>query len=505
MNNIDISLVNINNTDKDFIHYCQEKMDCFLVIKGFVTIGVNNEEYILKENDIIVTNNGDRYYLVGNESNIVIKMTIDIDYLSEIYSEIRSYTFLCNPKDEKISSGNKYVNLKSSISKILYINLEKKKGYKFELFSQFFDFIKYLLINFGIKNRQINEIIKADKDFSNIKKYISCNYNKTITLTDLAKKNYISPQYFSKLFKSKIGIGFHKYITNIRIDNSIQDLLFTDETIVNVALKNGFPSSKSFSTNFKDRYKLTPTEYRLKNQDKIKYSEFEVKEFNPSSTDTIMELKRYIKKYELFKTEMNPKNDLDMIKINLDLDSKEYLDVPTPIINILNIDFLENDITIQQLKYVKDKFNVKYVYFSAFDDIKIENVLGHSPLKLYGIYKYLDPLYIQKLYPFFKIDFSNVYFKVLKGLFTLKEYYEYLEQSLNSIVKIFPLYYISDFKFEITNDSFVNQKDYIDFYNNCYRIIKKSLGEVSIGIKTFYNRFEPSKKEIIELLEKICK
>ena len=97
--------------------------------------------------------------------------------------------------------------------------------------------------------------------------YISENYNKEISLEDLANVCHFTVGYLSHAFKSAIGISPQKYINNFRIIMSEQLLISTDKPIINIAYEVGFTSLSSFNRTFKAKNGISPREYRNKYMD----------------------------------------------------------------------------------------------------------------------------------------------------------------------------------------------------------------------------------------------
>lgn len=89
---------------------------------------------------------------------------------------------------------------------------------------------------------------------------------KNITVSDIADYLEMSRTYLSKLFKNNMGISIKEYISNIRLQHAIDDLIMTDYPIIDIALNNGFPNIKSFNSYFRKEYKQSPLEYRKHNQ-----------------------------------------------------------------------------------------------------------------------------------------------------------------------------------------------------------------------------------------------
>ena len=93
--------------------------------------------------------------------------------------------------------------------------------------------------------------------------YIKAHYAETeLSLDDIAANVRISANYLSKLFSSSIGVKLFDYLTRYRVDASINDLLNTGKTIVEIAAQCGFTSSRNYIRAFKKFYEETPGEYR---------------------------------------------------------------------------------------------------------------------------------------------------------------------------------------------------------------------------------------------------
>lgn len=110
---------------------------------------------------------------------------------------------------------------------------------------------------FSMKNR-----FDTDAIIKRTMKYIKKNYNEDIKLGELAKEVYISPDYFSRLFKKVAGCTYAEYITKIRIENA--KILLTNPmiSIADVAKKTGYQDPNYFSRVFKKNVGISPSEYK---------------------------------------------------------------------------------------------------------------------------------------------------------------------------------------------------------------------------------------------------
>lgn len=87
--------------------------------------------------------------------------------------------------------------------------------------------------------------------------------NPDITRDQLIKQIHIPKNTFGQLIQTYTGTNFKTYINNKRLDYSL--ILLKDSqnhTIESVAVDSGFNNARSFYRIFRERYGMTPSEYR---------------------------------------------------------------------------------------------------------------------------------------------------------------------------------------------------------------------------------------------------
>ncbi len=103
-----------------------------------------------------------------------------------------------------------------------------------------------------------SRIIKAAKT------YIDEHYGKHLTLEEVAAQIYLSPSYFSSLFKKETGFLFSDYLTKIRMEEAKKLMDQLEDNTAQVAEKVGYKDVKHFREMFRKTYGMTPAEYRRK-------------------------------------------------------------------------------------------------------------------------------------------------------------------------------------------------------------------------------------------------
>lgn len=102
---------------------------------------------------------------------------------------------------------------------------------------------------------QYNAIIRATRY------YIENNYIDA-SLDEAARRVHITPSYLSKLFKEYTGQNFSDYLSQIRMDEACLLLKNRSYKMYEIAGRVGYDNPKNFSRAFKNRYGITPQEYR---------------------------------------------------------------------------------------------------------------------------------------------------------------------------------------------------------------------------------------------------
>ncbi len=103
-----------------------------------------------------------------------------------------------------------------------------------------------------------------------IKRFTERNCYKKIGLKEAADVLYMSPKYFSRVFKQQTGMSYSQYKLRIKADKAKELLAETGFNVNQIANKLGYENSESFIRQFKKITKTTPTEYRKKAQSKKK-------------------------------------------------------------------------------------------------------------------------------------------------------------------------------------------------------------------------------------------
>ena len=99
--------------------------------------------------------------------------------------------------------------------------------------------------------------------------YINQNFQKQLSRDEVASALYLSPAYFGRIFKKKLGCTFSQYLTQVRMEAAVA-LLKSNHSVQEIAQLVGYNNIRHFTRTFKQMYGCPPREYRIR---KLKLSD----------------------------------------------------------------------------------------------------------------------------------------------------------------------------------------------------------------------------------------
>lgn len=106
--------------------------------------------------------------------------------------------------------------------------------------------------------------------------YIEENILEELTIAEIAKQVGISPFYFQKGFSMLCGITVGEYIRKRRLSLAGQDLMSTDQKIIDLAMQYGYESPDSFTKAFLRFHGVTPLAVRKEGAMIKNYAPFQI-------------------------------------------------------------------------------------------------------------------------------------------------------------------------------------------------------------------------------------
>ena len=396
-----------------------------MVLKGTVTLEVNGLCHVLEADDLALVNDMDIYAICATSPNIVLGLKLFPDFLERECAGMLKYAYHCNSASlrENPLEKTKFFNAKRAFIRMTLARCRREDGDELEVKCALMDLLHNIYVNFRMAPTKARSARDIPKDTGNIQaalSYIHENYRSAIGLTDAAASVGMSSQYFSRLFKQKMGTGFLEYLNGLRLDNAVRELLRTDESILKIAVNNGFACSKPFTILFKKIYGQTPRSYRLneksaRGNNPQKGDPFAgIKTYKRAGCEGLGDLLKYVALYDIHhsaRVKSSESMSFSLLPFSptpaLPSAIKTLLSLPRKMFKIGKLAEALDDRIQDQLKIAQKKLHGDYIYFQGIFEDGIPPRRGDSYFKGYDYGRLFIFFMNLGLTPFVRVDLSS--------------------------------------------------------------------------------------------------
>lgn len=236
------------------IQHSHEFVELFYIVKGQGSFIVNNSEFHVEKNQLIIINSNVNHTEKSSDKNSLEYITLGFDGIS--FSRENN-----NIEESIIFYEDRRLEILLLI-KFLLAELKTEKNQAFIISQNILEIIIMKLNQYQnvetheSSNEKINSVIYETK------KYIDLHYSEPISLDDLAAISHLNKYYLSHAFKSQTGLSPIDYLNKTRIKNAKILLESTSYSISEIARFTGFSSQSFFSQRFKKITSVSPRKYR---------------------------------------------------------------------------------------------------------------------------------------------------------------------------------------------------------------------------------------------------
>lgn len=123
-----------------------------------------------------------------------------------------------------------------------------------------------VLIRSSSSRREVRGIPLRDFYIQEAVTYMERNYQRELSVEEIADACRLNRSYFSKLFKENMGCPPQEFLIRLRLSKAMEMMKRSNASIGDISTSCGYPNQFHFSRAFKKRYGLSPREWRNQNR-----------------------------------------------------------------------------------------------------------------------------------------------------------------------------------------------------------------------------------------------
>ncbi len=220
-----VSVITANVVDYPF-HF-HDDMEIVYVLSGSIVLKSGYYTYTLKQGDMFILNDRDMHSLERtNEDNMVMMLQMDLSYFERYYSDLRNQFFVVDMEEDREED---LAVLRNILAEIMMEILQKGQGFEHKVIESTHNLISCLIADFCY-------VVTEDGKFQNetgsktskilagrlnrIMDYMYENYERKLTLSEIAENEKLSIYYLSHIIKEATGLSFQDLLSYIRVEES---------------------------------------------------------------------------------------------------------------------------------------------------------------------------------------------------------------------------------------------------------------------------------------------
>ena len=240
-------------------------MELQYILNGSATVKMNGKKYKIRPLDFIVidsTQVHDVVYAMPQSMGITIH--ISKNFMRRYIPDIELMKFTCNMETLTEKQQEPYLKLCEYMKDLTVLYFKQPPSYELKSHALVLNILATLVDYFSTSMSETMTVSGYHKlaRMEQIYQYVEQNHADEITLQDGADELGLNKEYFCRMFKANMGISFISYVNQVRIDHIYQDLIHTDDSILEITERHGFFNQKLFYQMFKKRYDCTPVKLR---------------------------------------------------------------------------------------------------------------------------------------------------------------------------------------------------------------------------------------------------
>jgi xylan 1,4-beta-xylosidase len=495
----------LNDRKENEFHH--DSLEILFVLTGLIRIRVGNDEFSMKPEDIMVINPYEVHRIHSSSNSNFVSMMISTSFIYEIYPPFQEMYIDCKSFLLPENQQEQLNRLRNLYATIFRYNFKGEARFEVDMYSEIFSLLGVLARDYSrAKN---SEKVNLQKDglyrIQSIIQYINQNYRNPISLSEMARNEFLTPQYLSRMFQKYMNMTLTQYMTLVRLNHAYAELSHNDHSITEIAYNNGFKNASSFIASFRQAYSFTPGQFRKNNTVSPDFATLqdESEIHDVKIYDTFAALLKYAEVLEVTTpSKITTPIRLNKIEVEVSPEGKKLVHKWR---NLINIGFAKDGLNAavqNQLMDIQKTIGFRYLRFHGlFDDdmmIYKENKSGNAVLNFTYVDMLFDFIISIGMLPYVELSFMpsqlakdsnkiNSRSSILSMPKDMDKWNDLVRELIKHCINRYGADCVREWYFICWNSGFSSiyesfkEEEYDELYENTYRTIKFIDKQLRVG------------------------
>ncbi|MTD39602.1 helix-turn-helix domain-containing protein [Erwinia sp. CPCC 100877] len=234
------------------------------VLKGELIWSTQGQQTLLRTGHIRLINRHTDWTLSGNGDNAVMVITLSGQWVARYYSDFFRYDYRVPSEPGEGGDSPWRAALHHALRQVLIATVMKnEQRYWLEVNRWLSEAMLILVTGFQYPARDRGSREQRwSRRITQVVQRIEANANRRISLGEIARAEFVSEAWLSRLFKKEVGISFMRFITELRLKNALEALHTSSKPIHQIAMEQGFANNRQMIDLFRRHYGKTPGQMR---------------------------------------------------------------------------------------------------------------------------------------------------------------------------------------------------------------------------------------------------
>ena len=251
-------------SDYSKLHYHSDYELLYVLDGGLLVTTTQCPIEVSAHECVIIDPNSAHSLLKHSHDTILLAINFSTEICKNYYPEFGDMRF-DNPLITQESHPQMIQAIKKFFVDMLRLNISKPDGYQLKSVSNLISLLFSMIQELPHRSVAVDGGTEQE-DAARLERiidYITTNYYRKLTLSEIADAENLNVYYLSHYFKDAMGVTFQEYLCKVRLSNAIQHILNAPKKALSeIALEVGFSDVRYMKKAFQSLYDCSIKEFK---------------------------------------------------------------------------------------------------------------------------------------------------------------------------------------------------------------------------------------------------